>query len=77
MQCLTLITIQKVAPMILASYTITEPNSLLITLIASISSRVIGSLGGLNQTLLRKILAYSSINHIAWMLAAISLRIDT
>ena len=46
-------------------------------LVASISSRVIGSLGGLNQTLLRKILAYSSINHIAWILAAISIRIDT
>ena len=77
MQCLTLTTIQKVAPIILASYTITELNPLLITLIASISSRVIGSLGGLNQTLLHKILAYSSVNHIAGMLAAISIRIDT
>ena len=32
-----------------------------------------GALGGLNQTLLRKILAYSSINHIGWILAALLL----
>ena len=76
-QCLTLTTAQKVAPIVLASYTITNMSTLLIILVASISSRVVGSLGGLNQTLLRKILAYSSINHMAWILAAISIRIDT
>lgn len=30
-----------------------------------------GSLGGLNQSSIRKLIAYSSINHLAWILAAI------
>lgn len=36
-----------------------------------IISRLIGALGGLNQTSLRKLIAYSSINHLRWILAAI------
>nr|YP_009764377.1 NADH dehydrogenase subunit 2 [Synalpheus microneptunus]QIS92015.1 NADH dehydrogenase subunit 2 [Synalpheus microneptunus] len=76
MQCLTLMTIQKVAPMIMVSYTLTQLNSHWMLILASMSSSIVGSLGGLNQTLLRKILAYSSINHMAWMLAAISLSAD-
>lgn len=36
-----------------------------------ILSIFIGSLGGLNQTSLRKLIAFSSINHLGWMLAAI------
>nr|AKS48925.1 NADH dehydrogenase subunit 2 [Trypanobia cryptica] len=31
---------------------------------------LIGSIGGLNQTQLRSLLSYSSINHMAWMLAS-------
>ncbi len=34
-------------------------------------SSLIGALGGLNQTSLRKLIAYSSINHLGWILAAI------
>lgn len=36
-----------------------------------ICSTIIGSLGGLNQSSLRKLIAYSSINHLAWILARI------
>uniref|UniRef100_T1H788 NADH-ubiquinone oxidoreductase chain 2 n=1 Tax=Megaselia scalaris TaxID=36166 RepID=T1H788_MEGSC len=50
---------QKIAPLILISYLIT--NYLFIPIILSI---IVGSLGGLNQTSLRKIIAYSSINHL-------------
>lgn len=62
-----LITWQKIAPLILISYFIT-PNLFSLIIFLSI---IIGSLGGLNQTSLRKIMAFSSINHLGWMLAAI------
>lgn len=64
---LILITWQKIAPIAVISY-LTSFNFLIIFIIAS---AIIGSLGGLNQTSLRKILAYSSINHLGWILSAI------
>nr|YP_010730270.1 NADH dehydrogenase subunit 2 [Blepharipa zebina]WEG23111.1 NADH dehydrogenase subunit 2 [Blepharipa zebina] len=63
---LLLMTWQKIAPFMLISYTIVKP---LIT-ISIILSSIIGALGGFNQTSLRKLMAYSSINHISWMLMA-------
>nr|YP_010865929.1 NADH dehydrogenase subunit 2 [Furcatopanorpa longihypovalva]WGT92136.1 NADH dehydrogenase subunit 2 [Furcatopanorpa longihypovalva]WGT92149.1 NADH dehydrogenase subunit 2 [Furcatopanorpa longihypovalva]WGT92162.1 NADH dehydrogenase subunit 2 [Furcatopanorpa longihypovalva] len=62
-----LMTWQKIAPLILISYCMV--NDFLIVII--ISSVIIGSLGGLNQISLRKLMAYSSINHIGWMLGAL------
>lgn len=67
LNALILITWQKIAPLILISYIIFKP--IIITRI--ILSRLIGALGGLNQTSLRKLIAYSSINHLGWILAAI------
>lgn len=64
---LILITWQKIAPLILISYVIFKP----LIIIRIILSSLIGALGGLNQTSLRKLIAYSSINHLGWMLAAI------
>lgn len=69
--CLVLITLQKIAPIGILLYTLSSSASGL-WVGASILSAVLGGLGGLNQTLLRKILAYSSIRHIGWMLAALS-----
>ncbi|YP_009235819.1 NADH dehydrogenase subunit 2 (mitochondrion) [Bactrocera latifrons] len=66
MNALTLMTWQKIAPLVLISYT-TLNNTFLV---ATIASTIVGSLGGLNQTSLRKLMAYSSINHLGWMLAA-------
>nr|UXF58353.1 NADH dehydrogenase subunit 2 [Hybomitra sp.]UYG48441.1 NADH dehydrogenase subunit 2 [Hybomitra sp.] len=63
---LILMTWQKIAPMMLISYILNK--SFFIFVI--ICSMIIGSLGGLNQTSLRKIMAFSSINHLGWMLAA-------
>nr|QWT71654.1 NADH dehydrogenase subunit 2 [Simuliidae sp. Cyprus 2] len=63
---LILMTWQKIAPLMLASYCLNF-NFIFNIIILSI---VIGSLGGLNQTSLRKLMAFSSINHLGWMLAA-------
>lgn len=62
-----LITWQKVAPLILISYLINKP----LILIRVVLSTIVGGLGGLNQTSLRKLIVYSSINHLGWLLAAI------
>nr|WBK17755.1 NADH dehydrogenase subunit 2 [Bactrocera zonata]WCB98541.1 NADH dehydrogenase subunit 2 [Bactrocera zonata] len=66
MNALTLMTWQKIAPLMLISYT--AQNTFIFMVI--IASTITGSLGGLNQTSLRKLMAFSSINHLGWMLAA-------
>lgn len=64
---LILMTWQKIGPLILLSYVFTSgPFRTLLVLLSSL----VGSLGGFNQTSLRQIIAYSSINHLGWMLAA-------
>nr|UPX88610.1 NADH dehydrogenase subunit 2 [Pterostichus melanarius] len=67
MNSLILMTWQKIAPMMLLSYTIKFSNYIIFIIILS---TLIGSIGGLNQTSLRKIMAYSSINHLGWMLSS-------
>nr|APX39365.1 NADH dehydrogenase subunit 2 [Longitarsus atricillus] len=64
---LLLLTWQKLAPMILLMYNLNMP--LFMSMIIILSSTISG-IYGINQTSLRKILSYSSINHIAWMLAS-------
>lgn len=48
---------------------IIDVNILLI--VAILISTLIGAIGGLNQNSLRKLLAFSSINHIGWIISAI------
>nr|WPV76797.1 NADH dehydrogenase subunit 2 [Phlebotomus chinensis] len=62
-----LMTIQKIAPFILIFYSF----NFYINMTSLILSLIFGSLGGLNQTSVRKIMAYSSINHLSWMLCSI------
>nr|ANJ70291.1 NADH dehydrogenase subunit 2 [Acilius sulcatus] len=64
---LILMTWQKIAPMMILSYTLKISTFIIIIIMMS---TMIGSIGGLNQISLRKILAYSSINHIGWMLSS-------
>nr|YP_010895223.1 NADH dehydrogenase subunit 2 [Orthoprosopa grisea]WJW73762.1 NADH dehydrogenase subunit 2 [Orthoprosopa grisea] len=64
MNALILMTWQKIAPLTLISYLMIKP--MMFTCI--ILSIVIGSLGGLNQTSLRKLMTFSSINHLGWIL---------
>nr|QHB77522.1 NADH dehydrogenase subunit 2 [Hylomyscus stella] len=68
---LILLTWQKIAPLsiLLQIYNMLNPT---ITLTMAILSIFIGAWGGLNQTQMRKIMAYSSIAHMGWMLAIIS-----
>nr|WKU83917.1 NADH dehydrogenase subunit 2 [Doros destillatorius] len=64
MNSLILMTLQKIAPLMLISYLIIK----LMLFWCILLSTIIGSLGGLNQTSLRKLMAFSSINHLSWML---------
>jgi len=64
---LILITWQKIAPIIILSYL--NLNNILF--IFAIRSTFIGAIGGLNQTSLRKLIAFSSINHIGWIIIAL------
>lgn len=66
---LILLTWQKLAPLIILSYSIFN----WIIFFFIILSTCIGRIRGLNQTSLRKILAFSSINHIGWLISAIFL----
>nr|AEL29519.1 NADH dehydrogenase subunit 2 [Drosophila hypercephala] len=67
MNSLILMTWQKIAPLMLISY-LNVKNLLLISVILSV---IVGSLSGLNQTSLRKLMAFSSINHLGWMLMSL------
>nr|QHD47904.1 NADH dehydrogenase subunit 2 [Etrocorema hochii] len=64
-----LMTWQKIAPMILLTFNLSLNSFSILVILISI---MIGSLGGLNQTSLRKILAYSSISHLGWMIPALN-----
>nr|AFN88573.1 NADH dehydrogenase subunit 2 [Etheostoma corona] len=63
---LILSTWQKLAPFALLLQIQPANSTILITL--GLASTLVGGWGGLNQTQLRKILAYSSIAHLGWMI---------
>nr|YP_009107213.1 NADH dehydrogenase subunit 2 [Myotis davidii]AIT99532.1 NADH dehydrogenase subunit 2 [Myotis davidii] len=71
MSGLILLTWQKLAPLSVL-YMITPLINMNLLLIMSLMSIAIGGWGGLNQTQLRKIMAYSSIAHMGWMLAILT-----
>nr|AHB11704.1 NADH dehydrogenase subunit 2 [Rhinichthys obtusus] len=64
---LVLSTWQKLAPLALIIQTAHAIDPLLLTALGLMST-LVGGWGGLNQTQLRKILAYSSIAHMGWMI---------
>nr|YP_009048719.1 NADH dehydrogenase subunit 2 [Nandinia binotata]AIC36979.1 NADH dehydrogenase subunit 2 [Nandinia binotata] len=63
-----LLTWQKIAPLSVLYQISPSINTNLLMTMATMSV-LIGGWGGLNQTQLRKILAYSSIAHMGWMIA--------
>nr|YP_007625224.1 NADH dehydrogenase subunit 2 [Pseudolestes mirabilis]ACM63334.1 NADH dehydrogenase subunit 2 [Pseudolestes mirabilis] len=65
--CIILMTWQKVAPMIMMSYQLTNGA---ITNLVVIASVMVGAIGGVNQTSIRKMMAYSSISHVGWMITS-------
>nr|AAD13254.1 NADH dehydrogenase subunit 2 [Hybopsis zanema] len=64
---LVLSTWQKLAPFALIIQTAQAFDPLLLTALG-LTSTLVGGWGGLNQTQLRKVLAYSSIAHMGWMI---------
>nr|QCT05311.1 NADH dehydrogenase subunit 2 [Nesogale talazaci] len=68
---LVILTWQKLAPLSIMYQTapLLKPDIILTSAILSI---LIGGWGGLNQTQLRKIMAYSSIAHMGWMAAVLT-----
>nr|QXJ79773.1 NADH dehydrogenase subunit 2 [Suinzona borowieci] len=64
---LIMLTWQKIAPMILLSYNLQMMEFLTLIIL---TSAIVSGILGLNQVSLRKIMAYSSINHLAWMIAS-------
>nr|AAL10053.1 NADH dehydrogenase subunit 2 [Varanus glauerti] len=69
---LIITTWQKIAPMalLIVTWNLIPPP---ITLIMGLLSAIIGGLGGLNQTQLRKMMAFSSIAHLGWMIIIITI----
>nr|YP_001122862.1 NADH dehydrogenase subunit 2 [Macrochelys temminckii]ABK20568.1 NADH dehydrogenase subunit 2 [Macrochelys temminckii] len=67
-----LTTWQKLAPLSLLVMTSQSLNTLLL-LMLGLMSTLIGGWGGLNQTQLRKIMAFSSIAHLGWMITILTL----
>jgi len=67
--CLVLSTWQKLVPIIILFYLMELWISMPLILIIFLSS-FIGGLGGINQTQLRPLLAYSSIGHISWIISS-------
>nr|YP_009415285.1 NADH dehydrogenase subunit 2 [Agkistrodon contortrix]ASM42036.1 NADH dehydrogenase subunit 2 [Agkistrodon contortrix] len=69
---LTILTWQKIAPLtiLLVNHNNTDLSILNSSAILSV---LIGGIGGLNQTQLRKLMAFSSITHTGWILATITL----
>nr|WIL79848.1 NADH dehydrogenase subunit 2 [Tillus nitidus] len=68
MNSLILLTWQKITPMILIMYN-SEMSMFFFYII--LTCMIIGSIMGFNQISLRKILVFSSINHIGWMISAL------
>uniref|UniRef100_A0AB38ZGE9 NADH-ubiquinone oxidoreductase chain 2 n=1 Tax=Lucanus liuyei TaxID=2952596 RepID=A0AB38ZGE9_9SCAR len=67
MNSFILLTWQKIAPMALFLY---SNKTTVLVLVVIISCMIISGILGQSQISLRKIMAYSSINHIGWMLAS-------
>nr|QWK41050.1 NADH dehydrogenase subunit 2 [Tenomerga trabecula] len=63
-----LMTWQKFAPMVILTYSMSYQSKIILIII--MYSAIISSISGLNQTKLPKILAFSSINHISWMISS-------
>nr|YP_010536705.1 NADH dehydrogenase subunit 2 [Trochus sacellum]UYC29877.1 NADH dehydrogenase subunit 2 [Trochus sacellum] len=73
LSCLLLTTWQKLAPLFLlaaisSNWTYFNNHWTMFLLVSAGMSSLIGGIGGMNQTQIRALLAYSSIGHIGWMI---------
>nr|AAL68672.1 NADH dehydrogenase subunit 2 [Sclerophrys gutturalis] len=69
---LILSTWQKLAPMALLIQ-LTQSIDLNLLLMLGLLSTMIGGWGGINQTQIRKVLAFSSVAHLGWMMAILKI----
>nr|QKQ14975.1 NADH dehydrogenase subunit 2 [Draco maculatus] len=67
---------QKIAPMALL-YLMSNHTQPIVTMTLGMLSTTFGGWGGINQTQLRKMMAYSSITNLGWALMVISLEPNT
>nr|QZZ18163.1 NADH dehydrogenase subunit 2 [Badamia exclamationis] len=67
LNCFILMTWQKITPIILLSYYMNKNFLFIIMMI----NTIIGAIGGINQVSLRKLMSFSSINNLGWMMASI------
>nr|QAA79068.1 NADH dehydrogenase subunit 2 [Elaphe quatuorlineata] len=72
MTTLTLLTWQKIAPLMILLMTHNKTN-ITLTLVSAVLSIMMGGLGSLNQTQLRKLMAFSSIAHTGWIMATVTM----
>nr|AAL66822.1 NADH dehydrogenase subunit 2 [Naja multifasciata] len=68
---LTILTWQKIAPLTIMLTMHNKMNQTLL-LVSAMLSIIIGGLGSLNQTQLRKLMAFSSIAHTGWIMATMT-----
>nr|YP_009192150.1 NADH dehydrogenase subunit 2 [Chaetopterus variopedatus]ALO81669.1 NADH dehydrogenase subunit 2 [Chaetopterus variopedatus] len=64
-----MLTWQKIAPIFVLSTSTYSSHSYLLVISAGVSS-IAGGLGGMNQTQVRHLIAFSSIGHMGWVLIA-------
>nr|ALO76415.1 NADH deshydrogenase subunit 2 [Temnoscheila virescens] len=69
MNCFIMLTWQKIAPMIMLMYNSKLTMFMTMTIVVSM---LVSGVMGFNQVSMRKIMTYSSINHIGWMIGALS-----
>nr|QOV08573.1 NADH dehydrogenase subunit 2 [Lygodactylus lawrencei] len=68
---LVISTWQKIAPLTLLYYITQSPSTMMLT--TGLISALVGGWMGLNQTQTRKLLAFSSIAHMGWLMIALTL----
>lgn len=66
-----LITLQKINPLILIFFILKTNLSYYAIILYALISAIIGRVGGLSQNSLRKIITYSSIAHLSWILSTL------
>nr|AAS80090.1 NADH dehydrogenase subunit 2 [Zamenis scalaris]ABL11172.1 NADH dehydrogenase subunit 2 [Zamenis situla] len=69
---LTILTWQKIAPLLIL-LTMHNKTNITLTLLSATLSVMVGGLGSLNQTQLRKLMAFSSIAHTGWIMATMTI----
>nr|YP_001974566.1 NADH dehydrogenase subunit 2 [Rhagophthalmus ohbai]BAF52859.1 NADH dehydrogenase subunit 2 [Rhagophthalmus ohbai] len=67
MNCILILTWQKLAPMVLLMYNMEFSKIFIIIIIMGV---IISGVMSFNQVSIRKLMAYSSINHMSWMISS-------